>query len=68
VVITLVFAAMASHHQGDPFAKHLSPDQQDAAVSAFRAAIAVAAGLCIAGTLVALKWIPGREDANREVG
>ena len=68
VVITLVFAAMASHNQGDPFAKHLSPDQQDAAVSAFRAAIAVAAGLCIAGTLVALKWIPGREDANREVG
>jgi EmrB/QacA subfamily drug resistance transporter len=68
VVITLVFAATASHHQGDPFAKHLSPDQQDAAVSAFRAAIAVAAGLCIAGTLVALKWIPGREDANREVG
>ena len=68
VVITLVFAAMASHHSGDPFAKHLTPDQQDAATAAFRAAIAVAAGLCVAGTLVALKWIPGRAAVNREVG
>jgi len=68
VVITLVFAAMASDHHGDPFAKHLTPDQQDAAEAAFRAAIAVAAGLCVAGTLVALRWIPGRDDANREVG
>ena len=68
VVITLVFAAMTSHHSGDPFARHLTPDQQDAAEAAFRAAIAVAAGLCVAGTLVALRWIPGREDVNREVG
>jgi hypothetical protein len=68
VVITLVFAAMASDHHGDPFARHLTPDQQDAAEAAFRAAIAVAAGVCVAGTLVALRWIPGREDANKEVG
>jgi EmrB/QacA subfamily drug resistance transporter len=68
VVITLVFAAMTSNDHGDPFARHLTPDQQDAAEAAFRAAIAVAAGLCVAGTLVALRWIPGREDVNREVG
>ena len=30
VVITLVFAATATHHNVDPFAKHLTPDQRDA--------------------------------------
>jgi EmrB/QacA subfamily drug resistance transporter len=68
VVITLVFSATTSHHHGDPFVRHLTPDQQDAATSAFRAAIAVAAGLCIAGTLVALRWIPDRNDVNRKRG
>jgi MFS family permease len=61
VVITLVFAASTSHHSGDPFAKHLTADQQDAAVSAFRAAIGLTVGLCLAGTVIASRWIPGRE-------
>ncbi|HEY0477632.1 MAG TPA: MFS transporter [Kofleriaceae bacterium] len=68
VVITLVFAAAASDHHGDPFAKHLTPDQQEAAISAFRAAIAVAVGLCLLGTLTALRWIPGRPEVRAPGG
>jgi EmrB/QacA subfamily drug resistance transporter len=65
VVITLVFAASTAHHSGDPFAKHLSPDQQDAAISAFRGAIGLTVGLCLAGAVVAVRWIPGREAGKR---
>jgi hypothetical protein len=60
-----VFAASTAHHSGDPFAKHLTPDQQDAAISAFRGAIGLTVGLCLAGAVVAVRWIPGREAGKR---
>jgi MFS family permease len=55
VVITLVFTATASPSDADPFAKHLNPDQQQATIDAFRAAIAVAVALCLAGSLLAAR-------------
>src|SRR6478735_5343379 len=61
VVITLVFAATATHHNIDPFAKHLTPDQRDATITAFRASI----GLCIAGSAVAFVWLPKAGEPHR---
>jgi EmrB/QacA subfamily drug resistance transporter len=58
VVITLVFAAAASHHDIEPFARHLSADQRDATISAFRAGIATAILLSLGGTVIALRWLP----------
>src|SRR6476646_7486473 len=58
VVITLVFAATATHHNIDPFAKHLTPDQRDATITAFRAGVLASIGLCIAGSVVAFVWLP----------
>jgi EmrB/QacA subfamily drug resistance transporter len=58
VVITLVFAADAQHSDLNPFATHgLSPDDVEATVTAFRAGMAVAVGLCIAGSLLALRGL-----------
>jgi MFS family permease len=68
VVITLVFAAEAQHSGLDPFATHgMSPTDQDATITAFRAGIAVAVGLCLAGSLLAfwgLKVAPGKGGAG----
>jgi hypothetical protein len=65
VVITLVFAATATHHNVDPFAKHLTPDQRDATITAFRAGILASIGLCIAGSAVAFVWLPRAGEPHR---
>jgi len=65
VVITLVFAATATHHNIDPFAKHLTPDQRDATITAFRAGILASIGLCIAGSVVAFVWLPKAGESHR---
>jgi EmrB/QacA subfamily drug resistance transporter len=58
VVITLVFAADAQHSHLEPFATHgLSPADRDATVTAFRAGMAVAVALCVAGSLLALRGL-----------
>jgi EmrB/QacA subfamily drug resistance transporter len=58
VVITLVFVADAQHSHLDPFATHgLAPNDLDATVTAFRAGMAVAVGLCVAGSLLALRGL-----------
>jgi EmrB/QacA subfamily drug resistance transporter len=55
VLITLVFAAQAAHPHAGPFATHgLSPADRDATVGAFRSGLAFSAGLCVAGSLLAL--------------
>ena len=61
VIITAVFAAGAGSHHGDPFAVHLSADERSATIDAFRAAIAGAVVLCLAGSLIAAKELR-RED------
>jgi EmrB/QacA subfamily drug resistance transporter len=61
VVITLVFAQAAGSGAGDPFATHLTPEQRDAAIDAFRAAMAVAILLCAAGSVVAAKELRAPE-------
>jgi EmrB/QacA subfamily drug resistance transporter len=65
VVITLVFAATATHHNVDPFAKHLTPDQRDATITAFRAGILATIGLCISGSVVAFVWLPRAGEPHR---
>ena len=68
IVITLVFTAEAAHPHLNPFATHgLSPADQDATVSAFRAGLAASAGLCVAGSALAfwgLKVAPGEGGAR----
>ncbi len=59
VVITLVFAASATHHQVDPFAGHLTDEQRHATIDAFRAAIAGSVLLCVAGSLLAERGLRG---------
>jgi Na+/melibiose symporter-like transporter len=66
VVITLSFAAATSHHGVDPFSKHLTPDQRDATITAFRAAIAASVALCLLGSIVAYAWLPGAPPPHRE--
>ena len=64
VVITLVFVADAPNSDLDPFATHgLTPGDLDATVTAFRAGMAVAIGLCVAGSLLALR---GLQVSTRE--
>jgi EmrB/QacA subfamily drug resistance transporter len=66
IVIVAVFAASTGAHHGDPFATSgLSADAQAAATSAFRAAMAVAAGLCAVGALVALWGLPAGPKIDR---
>jgi EmrB/QacA subfamily drug resistance transporter len=65
VVITLVFAATATYHNVDPFAKHLTPDQRDATITAFRAGILASIGLCIAGSVLAFVWLPRAGEPHR---
>jgi EmrB/QacA subfamily drug resistance transporter len=55
VIITAVFTANAGGHNVDPFAAHLTADQQSATIDAFRAGIGCAVVLCIAGSLLAAK-------------
>ncbi len=58
VVITLVFANRAPHPHADPFAVHaLLPAQRDATVTAFRAGIAAAVVLCVAGSVLAARGL-----------
>jgi EmrB/QacA subfamily drug resistance transporter len=65
VVITLVFAADAEHSHLEPFATHgLSAADVDATVTAFRAGMAVAAGLCIAGSLLALRGLRAEKQPD----
>ncbi len=68
IVITLVFSAEAAHPHLGPFATHgLSPADQDATVTAFRAALGVSAALCVAGSALAfwgLKVAPGKGGAG----
>ncbi len=54
-VITLVFTAGAVGHQTDPFAAHLTHDQGQATINAFRAGVATAVVLCLAGSLLAVR-------------
>ena len=63
VVITLVFTASASPSDADPFARHLTPDQQQATIDAFRAAIATAVALCLAGSLLAARELRDQPSA-----
>jgi len=63
VVITLVFTASASPSDADPFSKHLNPDQQQATIDAFRAGIATAVALCLAGSLLAAREL--RSETGR---
>jgi EmrB/QacA subfamily drug resistance transporter len=58
VIITLVFAHASGSTVAEPFARHLTPVQRDAAIEAFRAAIAGAALLCAAGAVLAAKGLP----------
>jgi len=59
VVISAVFAAHAGGTGADPFATTgLGPAGQAAAVSAFRAAMVVAALLCAGGGLIAWAFLP----------
>ncbi len=55
VIITAVFAAGTVAHHTDPFAAHLSEDQRSATIDAFRAAVAGAVVLCLAGSLLAAR-------------
>jgi EmrB/QacA subfamily drug resistance transporter len=65
VVITLVFAAQAEHSHLGPFATHgLSPADRDATVTAFRAGMGVAIGLCVAGSLLALRGLRSQVAAH----
>jgi MFS family permease len=57
VVITLVFAAATPHHDIDPFSRHLTSDQRDATIEAFRAGVGVAIALCVAGSLLAARGL-----------
>ena len=64
IVITLVFVAAAPNSDLDPFATPgLTQGDLDATVTAFRAGMAVAIGLCVAGSLLALR---GLQVAPRE--
>jgi MFS family permease len=66
IVIVAVFSASTGAHHGDPFATTgTSADARAAATSAFRAGMVVAAGLCIAGALVALRGLPGGPGVDR---
>jgi EmrB/QacA subfamily drug resistance transporter len=66
VVITLVFSAQADHPNLGPFATHgLSPTDQDATVAAFRAGLAVAIALCVAGSLLAFWGLKVAPDERR---
>ena len=64
VVITLVFTASASPSDADPFSKHLNPDQQQATIDAFRAGIATAVALCLAGSLLAARELRSETGAE----
>jgi len=55
VIITAVFAAGTVAHHTDPFAAHLTEDQRSATIDAFRAAVAGAVVLCLAGSLLAAR-------------
>jgi MFS family permease len=69
VVITLVFAARAAHHDVDPFARTLSADQQHAAIDAFRGGIATGIVLCLAGAaLAAWELRAPRSGSNGDAG
>lgn len=58
VVITLVFAAAAPHPHAQPFSTHVhSEDQKAATRTAFRAGIGLAVGLCLAGSLLAVRGL-----------
>lgn len=63
VVITLVFAHATGTDAAEPFARNLSPDERDATIDAFRAAMGVAALLCAAGA--ALAWTELRDPDSR---
>jgi hypothetical protein len=66
LVITLVFVADAPNSNLDPFATHgLSQGDLDATVTAFRAGMAVAVGLCIAGSLLAYRGLQVPADERR---
>ena len=66
IVITLAFVADAQHSQLDPFATHgLAPGDLDATVTAFRAGMAVAVGLCLAGSLLAFRGLQVATDEGR---
>jgi hypothetical protein len=58
VAITFAFTSATAHHGVDPFAKHLTADQRDATITAFRAAVATAIVLSLGGTLIAYRWLP----------
>ena len=75
LVITLVFVANAPNSNLDPFATHgLSQGDVDATVMAFRAGMAVAVVLCIAGSLLAFRGLqvsphePGAGEADHDDG
>jgi EmrB/QacA subfamily drug resistance transporter len=65
IVITQVFVADAEHGRLGPFATHgLSQADTDATVTAFRAGMAVAVALCVAGSLLALRGLPSQVPAQ----
>jgi EmrB/QacA subfamily drug resistance transporter len=61
LVITLVYAHATGTDSAEPFARNLSPEQSDAVIEAFRAAMAGAILLCAAGAALAWK---GLRDAG----
>ena len=64
VIITLTFASATAHHGVDPFAKHLTADQQHATVDAFRAAVAGSILLSLGGSVISWLWLPNRPEKD----
>jgi EmrB/QacA subfamily drug resistance transporter len=63
LVISLVFDARSSRGHGDPFASGaLVAGTRAATLDAFRGGMGVAALLCAAGGVMALRWLPRRID------
>jgi EmrB/QacA subfamily drug resistance transporter len=59
VIISVVFASHAGGSGANPFATTgMTPDQQAAAITAFRVAMIVAAVLCAGGGLIAWAFLP----------
>jgi MFS family permease len=63
LVVSLVFDARSRHGHGNPFASGvLIPGTRGATLDAFRSGMGVAAALCVAGALLAARWLPQQID------
>jgi EmrB/QacA subfamily drug resistance transporter len=63
LVVSLIFDARSSHGHGNPFASGaLVAGTRTATLDAFRGGMAMAAALCVAGGLMAARWLPRQLD------